>query len=66
MNSTPKMRTIRQAIKEIRESDPQTAFSEKALRRLVNTGTIAHVDIGQKYLIDLNSVNEYLRGGMSK
>jgi hypothetical protein len=57
------MRGIKQAIEEIRESDPNTAFTEKALRRLVLTGAIPSVRIGAKYLINMDILNAYLYSG---
>ena len=35
MSMAPKMRTIKQAIKEIKESDSKTALTERGLRRLI-------------------------------
>lgn len=58
----PRMRTIDQAFAWLRETDPETAFTKTALRRMVTTGEIASVRIGQKYLIDLDTLTEFLRG----
>ena len=43
------MRGIKQAITELKQNDPETALTEKALRRLVLTGAIPSVKIGTKY-----------------
>lgn len=58
----PKMRTIDQAIEWLHSSDPECALTKTALRRLVTTGLFPCVRIGQKYLIDLDMLGEYLKG----
>ena len=58
----PRMRTIDQAAAWLRESDPDCAFTKTALRRLVVTGQLPSVRIGQKYLIDLDMLTGFLRG----
>lgn len=58
----PRMRTIKEAIRYIKETDPDTALTEHALRGMVNTGQIPHVPAGRKFLLDLDSLDEYLRG----
>lgn len=60
MAPVPKMRTIDQAAAIIRDSDPDTALTKTALRRLVATGEIETVRIGTKYLINLDSLISYL------
>ena len=57
-----RMRSIEEGYREIRESDPGTALTKTALRRLVTTGEIPSVRIGTKYLFDLDAVERYLRG----
>lgn len=58
----PKMRTIDQAAEWLRETDPDTALTKTALRRLVVSGQLPHVTIGSKYLIDLDVLAAFLRG----
>lgn len=60
----PKMRTIDAAAAWLRASDPDTALTKTALRRLVVTGQLPSVRIGQKYLVDLDILSDYLRGSM--
>jgi len=55
-----RMRTISEAIKEIRETDPQTALTQTALRRMVKIGEIPSVRAGCKYLVNLDTLFEYL------
>lgn len=43
MNAIPRMRTIKQAISELKAKDSQTAFTETALRRAVLSGQIPHI-----------------------
>lgn len=43
MNKIPRMRTISAAIKEIKEIDPNTCFTEHALRKAILTKHIPTV-----------------------
>lgn len=56
------MRTIEQAAAWLMESDPETALTKTALRRLVVTGQLPSVRVGQKYLIALETLDDYLAG----
>lgn len=60
----PRMRTIDQAAEWLRATDPDTAFTRTALRRLVTTGELPCVRVGQKYLISLETLEEYLQGSV--
>lgn len=63
MDRLPRMRTIRQAIAEIKRSDPQTAFSERALRQAIADGFIPVVHVGErKRLVNMEAVEAYLHG----
>ena len=57
---TARMRTISEAIREIKAQDPSTAFTETALRRMIKAGNIPSVKIGAKYLINLDVLYQYL------
>ena len=57
-----RMRTIEQAAAWLMESDPETALTKTALRRLVVTGQLPSVRVGQKYLIALETLDDYLAG----
>lgn len=59
-----RMRTIDQAAAWLLENDPETALTKTALRRLVVTGKLPSVRVGQKYLISLESLEDYLRGAI--
>lgn len=56
------MRTIEQAVAEIRTEDPNTALTKTALRRLVVSGTVPSVRVGAKYLLDMAALDSYLAG----
>ena len=58
----PRMRTIDQAAAWLQENDPETAFTKTALRRLVVTGQIQSVRVGQKYLVNLDVLEGFLTG----
>lgn len=62
MSKVPKMRTIKQAIKEIKEYDSKTALTERGLRRLVEENKIVSTPIGNKNLIDMDQLYDYLSG----
>ncbi len=59
-----RMRTIDQAAVWLQENDPETALTKTALRRLVVTGQLPSVRIGQKYLISLETLEDYLAGAV--
>lgn len=58
----PRMRTIDQAAAWLQENDPGTAFTKTALRRLVVSGKLPSVRVGQKYLVNLDTMEGYLLG----
>ena len=57
-----KMRTIEAAAAEVKQTDPNTALTKTALRRLVISGTIPSVRVGTKYLVALENVESFLTG----
>lgn len=58
-----RMRTIQQAAAWVKETDPHTALTRTAIRRLVLSGVIPHITAGNKRLIALEDVEEYLNCG---
>ena len=48
----PRMRTINEAARYVKATDPETALTETAIRRLLITGAVPSVRVGVKYLID--------------
>lgn len=61
--SPPRMRGIKQAINELKATDPNTALTEHALRRLILSGALPSVRCGTKYLINMDNLSTYLNGG---
>ena len=57
-----RVRTINKGYDEYREKDPGTALTRTGFRRLVTSGQVPSVRVGQKYLIDMDIIEEYLRG----
>ncbi|MDL2287288.1 helix-turn-helix domain-containing protein [Eubacteriales bacterium OttesenSCG-928-G02] len=60
MNAPPRMRTIQEAHRHIKENDPGTSLTQTALRRLVLEGVIPSMKIGNKYLLSLDALEGYL------
>lgn len=58
-----RMRTIREAHKEIKAADPNSALGLTTLYRLVSDGVIHSVPVGNKRLIDLDELESHLKGG---
>lgn len=56
----PRMRTVKEAMGTIKEADPHTALSEHAIRRLIKTGHIPVVTSGRRFLINLDTLLDYL------
>lgn len=56
----PRMRTVEQTVTYFKEKDPLTAVNPTMLRRLINQGTIKHVKVGSKKLINLDWFEEWL------
>ena len=59
----PPMRSIKQAYEEIKAADENTALTLRGLRALVVTGAIPSVQVGGKYLINMDVLREYLTKG---
>ncbi len=60
----PRMRTIDQTFSWLQETDPETALTKTALRRIVTTGELPSVRIGSKYLVDLDVLADFLHGSV--
>ena len=57
-----RMRTINEAAKWVKDTDPNTALTPTAIRRLVINGEIPSRRAGTKYLINLDTLELYMRG----
>lgn len=58
--SIPRMRTAPEAIAELKKADPETAFTLRALRRMMKTGEIPVVKVESKRLVNLDTLFKYL------
>ncbi len=58
--AVPRMRTIKEAMQELKELDPHTAMREYHIRDLVNNNKIPHVRAGRKILVNFDGLLEYL------
>ena len=54
------MRTLPEAIKELKKADPETAYTLRALRAAVNRGELPVVRVGNKRLVNLDKLFEML------
>ena len=56
------IRTINGAIEELRKDDPETPINSHMLRRWIASGELKHTKSGNRYLIDMDVLKEFLRG----
>lgn len=59
-----RIRTIKNAYREIREQDPNTCITEWFLRQLITGGAIPSIRAGTKWLVDLDVIEEYMQEEM--
>lgn len=57
----PRMRTIKEAMQELRALDSHTAITEYHIRQLALSGVIPRVQAGKKCLINLDTLVEYMQ-----
>ena len=62
--SLARMRTIEQAIAQLKRDDPGSCLTSHALRVMVLTGAVPHVRAGNKYLINYDGLLAVLAGDM--
>jgi len=55
-----RMRLLKEALNEIKSSDPSTAITANALRGMAKRGEIQTVMVGNKYLINMDLLESYL------
>jgi excisionase family DNA binding protein len=60
------MRTIDQCAAYLRAADPDTALTKTALRRLVRSGALPAIQVGNKYLIALENLELFCTGGYTE
>lgn len=61
LKSEFRFRTIRTAYEEIRQSDPDSAITEWAIRQIVSGGYIPSRRIGNKYVFSMDDLLDYFR-----
>jgi len=59
----PTIRTISKCAEWLKENDADTSLTTCAIRRLVTSGTISSVRVGNRYLVNIEVLEEYLRAG---
>jgi hypothetical protein len=59
------MRTILEASRYFKELDSKTALTKNAIRTLVNSGRVPSVQIGNKNLVALEVLEEFLIKGLT-
>ena len=57
-----RMRTIQKEFEAVKQADPHTDLTLRALRRMVNNGSIPTVQVGRKRLVDLDLLFDTLSG----
>lgn len=60
MSNIARMRTIRGILEMLKAEDPDTAIKESFIRRLVATGQVSSLKVGNKVLINYDEVVRYL------
>lgn len=57
-----KYRTIAKALEEIKKIDPGTCLSDYVLRKLAYEGKVSQIQSGNKTLIEIESLIDFLNG----
>jgi excisionase family DNA binding protein len=63
MVNVPRMRSIRQLALEYFNADPQTSVNQHYLRQLIAKNAIPYVRAGRKFLINAQTLEDYLTRG---
>lgn len=56
------VRTIKGAFEEIKARDPKTDITMYAIRQIVKEGKIPYIRSGKKYLINVETLLDYISG----
>lgn len=59
-----RIRTIKQAIRELKEDDPNCSLTLYSLTKLVKDGTIPSIHKDRFYLVDLDFIKNHLGGAV--
>lgn len=57
----PRIRTIKESIRFIKDQDPESCISEWWLRQLIKSDKIKCHRAGNRYLVDMDQLEEYLK-----
>ena len=60
--SIPKIRTIAEAIEEIKRLDPETAITARFIKEGIADGKIPIIRVGNKMLVNMSSIFAFLEG----
>lgn len=60
------IRTINGAVLELKKQDPNTPISAGMLRRWIRAGQLPAIMSGNKYLLNMETVNEFLKGTLKR
>ena len=63
MLNIPQMRTIDELAKLLKEKDPHTQLTKTAIRQLVVSGDLPCVKVGRKYLVAVETLENFLING---
>ena len=63
--SVRRIRTLPQAVKEMREADPGTCVTLNALRCWVKSGAIPSTKAGKNFLVDMDALGLFITGGVA-
>ena len=58
----PKIRTIAEAIEEIKRLDPETAITARFIKEGIANGKIPIIKVGNKVLVNMESIYTFLEG----
>ena len=64
MDNLPRYRTIKECVQVIKEIDGNTAITEYYIRRLCRSGKIKYSLSGNKSLVNLDNLLDYLNGNV--
>lgn len=59
----PRMRTVDEAVTEIKRADPNTCVTGSMLRRWQREGKLPYITVGKKHLINLDTLIQILETG---
>ena len=61
---TPTMRTIENAVKELKQLDPKSDMTTNAIRTFAREGLIKSVNTGKKVYVNFDSLIDFLNGNL--